>query len=186
MNTSVNSVTRTWNDISGTLNPLLDCDLTNPQANGGCGKISNSAFGTPVITTQYNNAVKHGWGVRGYNWEISSGVQHEIVPGVALNASYYRRWYGNFLVTDNLAVGPTDYSSYCVQAPSNSLLPAGGGYPVCGLEDINPGKFGQVQNLITLASNFGSQSEVYNGVDLTLNARLGKRGAQLIGGMSVG
>jgi hypothetical protein len=186
LNTSVNSVTRTWNDVSGTLNPLLDCDVTDPQANGGCGQIANAAFGTPVITTQYDNAVKQGWGVRGYNWELSSGIQHEIVPRIALNASYYRRWYGNFLVTDNLVVGPGDFSSYCLQAPSNPLLPGGGGYQVCGLEDVNPAKFGQVQNLITLARNYGSQSEVYNGVDLTLNARLGKRAAQIIGGMSIG
>ena len=40
-----------------------------------------------------------------------------MVPRVSLNAAYYRRWYGNLLVTDNAALAPTDYSPYSVTAP---------------------------------------------------------------------
>jgi hypothetical protein len=51
--------------------------------------------------------------------------------------------------------------------------------------DIAPAKFGLVKNLVTLAERFGKQSEVFNGVDLTVNARLG-RGASLSGGLGGG
>jgi hypothetical protein len=51
--------------------------------------------------------------------------------------------------------------------------------------NLNPTKFGRVTNMVTKASNFGDQTEVYNGVDLTMSARFGG-GGQLSGGVSVG
>jgi hypothetical protein len=185
VNTSVNSVTRTWNDISGTYNPYLDCNLANPAANGGCGAISNANFGQTVVTTQYDSAIRTGWSVRPNNWETSVGVQQELLPRVSMNVSYFRRWYGNFTVTDNLDTTPQSYSPYCVTAPANPQLPGGGGNQVCGLYDVNPAFFGKVNNLVTSASRFGTQWEHYNGVDLTVNARL-SAGLILQGGLNVG
>ena len=47
-------------------------------------------------------------------------------------------------------------------------LPNGGGYQVCdNLYDLNPSKFGQNNNVVTFAKNFGNgYSEVYNGFDI--------------------
>jgi hypothetical protein len=112
-------------------------------------------------------------------------VQRELAPNVALNVGYHRTWYGGFLATDNLAVTPADFDPYCVTAPRDARLPGGGGTPVCGLYDIKPARFGQVNNLVTLASHYGTQTRVYNGVDATLNARFG-RGGQFSGGVSTG
>ena len=62
-------------------------------------------------------------------------------------------------------------------APADSRLPSNiSGQTLCGFYDIKPTLFGQVNNLVTLASNFGNQTEVYNGGDLTVNIRL-PRGA---------
>ena len=88
---------------------------------------------------------------------MTTEVQHQIGPTMSVTAGYYRNWYGNFRVTDNLAVAPADFNPYCVTAPSDSRLPGGGGYQVCGLYDISPTKFGQSNNLVTQASNFGKQ-----------------------------
>jgi len=102
-----------------------------------------------------------------------------------VTAGYFRRWYGNFIVTDNILVTPADYSPYCVTAPADPRLPDGGGYPVCGLYDISFAKFGQSDNVVKLANGFGEQLEVYNGVDFSLNARL-PRGFVISGGTSTG
>src|SRR5262249_22819829 len=111
--------------------------------------------------------------------------QHELRPNVGLTANYFRRWYGNFRVTQNLATTPSDYDPYCITAPLNPGLANGGGYQECGLDDIKPTAFGAVTNLVTQASHFGDQTEVYNGFDVGINARFG-RGGQLAGGVSSG
>jgi len=37
--------------------------------------------------------------------------------------TYYRRAQGNFTATDNLAVTPSSYQSFCVTTPGDSRLP---------------------------------------------------------------
>ena len=90
---------------------------------------------------------------RGYNWELAAQVPHELVPRVRVNAGYFRRWYGNFRVTDNLSLTPADYNPYCVTAPIDARLPDGGGYQVCGLYDVK--RIVTQNNLISKASTSG-------------------------------
>ena len=168
----VQSATRTWADANG--------DFV-PQANE-LGQLSQANFGNSVITTRYADEVLT---TRSYNWEAAAQVQHEIVPRVAINAGYFRRWYGNLRVTDNLLVAPSDYTTFCVKSPLDSRLPGGGGYDVCGLANVSQAKFGQTSNLISLASHFGEPKEIYNGVDITTNVRL-PRGIVVSGGPSIG
>ena len=68
-----------------------------------------------------------------------------------MNVGYFRRWYGNARVTDNVAVAPEDHSPYCVTSPVDARLPNGGGSQVCGLYNVSPAKFGSVSNVIKLA-----------------------------------
>jgi hypothetical protein len=98
---------------------------------------------------------------------------------------YFRTWYGNFLVTKNLLVTPTDYNPFCITGPVDSRLPGGGGGQICGLYDLNPAAFGPVRNLVTDASHYGKQTEVYNGFDVGVSGRFG-RGGQFTGGLSTG
>ena len=182
-NQRVNSANRTWADANGNFIP--DCDLVLPAANGECGPLSTAKFGLPTNETRLGDEAFTGFGHRGYNWQGSVSLQHELRPGLSINAGYYRTWYGNFTVTDNLALGPGDFSPYCITAPSSAGLPGGGGAQICGLYDIRPEKFGINDNLVTLASNYGKQREVYNGLDLTLNYRFA-RGGLLSGGVGTG
>jgi hypothetical protein len=192
LTTSVNSVTRAWNDpafpagitVSGN-NPFPDCVLTNPATNGQCGPVSASTFGQPTITTQYSPSVLTGFEVRPYTWQFSTGLQQELRPGMAVNVAYYRTSWGNFFATDNLAIPVTGFSPYCVTLAADPQLPGGGSNQICGLYDTNPTSFGQVSNLVTHASQFGSQTEVYNGADLTLRASL-PRGGFVQGGLNTG
>ena len=183
VNTSVNTATRTWTDRDGNFAP--DCDLTSPAANGECGALAPTNFGKPNIVTSYADDVIHGFGNRGWDWEFSTSVQQELRPGIAAEVTYARHWYGNFIVVANQAVSPSDFTSYCITAPVDPRLPGGGGNQICGMYDVNSNKFGQVNNLVQHASNFGAQTDVYNGVDVNLNARL-PRGVLVSGGLNVG
>jgi hypothetical protein len=181
---------RSWNDsLLGAGDPrtgnyVPDCDLLNPVANGECGAFSDLNFGKPILSTRLAEDALTGFNKQAYHWQGSVSFQHELRPGFGLNIGYFRTWYGGFLVTDNLAVTPADYDPYCITAPVDSRLPTSG-QQLCGLYDLNPAKFGPVDNLVTQASHYGKRTQVYNGVDLTLNARFG-RGGQFSGGLSLG
>ena len=181
--TSVNSVTRTWTDSNG--NYIPDCNLSNFALNGECAAVSNTDFGKSAITTRYADDVIRGFGHRPYNWDMSSEVQHQLTPGVALTAGYYRNWFGNQFVTDNTLVAPSDYSPYCVTAPKDARLPDGGGYPVCGLYDVSLAKFGLVNNVVSRASKFGEQKQINQFVSLGLNTRF-RSGMRFGGGIDTG
>jgi outer membrane receptor protein involved in Fe transport len=96
-----------------------------------------------------------------------------LFANVALNAGYYKTWQGNISLTDNLAVTAADFTPYCITAPADPRLPEGGRYPVCGLYDVSPAKFGQVQNLVTFAPH---RSNTFDGFDGSLSARFGNGG----------
>jgi hypothetical protein len=179
--TSVNSATRTWTDLNGDFKP--QCNFVDPTANQECGILTPSTFGQLRVTTRYDDAVRTG--LRAYNWESSVGIHQELLSGISLEASYHGRWYGNFAVTDNLAVTPANFDPYCITAPVDSRLPGGGGYQICDLYDVNPSKAGQIDNLVTDASKFGKQTEVYHGVDVIANARL-RAGGRIGGGLNTG
>ena len=174
-NTISNTASRTWADANG--------DYV-PQASE-LGPLSNAAFGTVLATTRWSEAALNGRSTRGYNWQGAVSISHELRPGVGLAAGYFRTWYGNFTATDNLLVTASDTNPFCVTAPSDARLPNGGGGQICGLADISPAKFGQVSNLVVRASNFGRQTEMFQGADVELRSRFG-RGGFLGGGASTG
>src|SRR5438105_2241094 len=177
---SVLNVTRTWTDANGNFVP--DCDLANFSTNGECGAISNTNFGrVNPNATRYDEEAIHGWGKREYLWDLPTEIQQQLGAGVSLNAGYYRNWYRNFLVTDNQDVAPADYNPYCITAPRDTRLPAGGGYQVCGLCDISPAKFGRCTNLVTLANHYGYETVFSNFINVSLNTRL-RSGSQVAAG----
>jgi hypothetical protein len=179
---ATNSIARTWTD-NGDF--IVQGDPLNPAVNGELGASPNANFGKPIATLRFDPDWATGYGTRPYNWETSVSLQHEILPRVSVLAAYYRRSYGNFIVTDNLLTAPADYDPYCVTAPGDARLPGGGGQRICGLFDLSPTKLGQVDQLRTRSSEYGDQFEHWNGVDLTMNARLA-RGILLQGGLSTG
>ena len=182
--TTVQTASRTWNDANRNFIP--DADLTNPLANGEVLQISDLGFGQTRVTTRYADDIMQGFGNRISSWQSSLSVQHELVPGVAMNVGWFRTWYGNFRQSDNLEVAPANFDTYSVTIPADSRLPGGGGYTVGGLYNITPTLFGRTNTIVTQSSNFGEQTEVYNGIDVTVNARPGRSGVLLSGGLSTG
>ena len=180
---SVNQVNRAWTDSNG--NYVPDCNLASRLQNGECGPLQNQNFGNPVVTTRYSDSVLKGFGVRPYNWDMSAEVQRQIGRDMSMTVGYYRNWYGNFRVTDNLAVSAADFNSFCVNAPKDARLPNGGGYQVCDLYDISPAKFGQSNNLVRPAKDFGKQTQVSNFFTFALDARFAS-GVRFGGGIDTG
>ncbi|MEQ1907593.1 MAG: carboxypeptidase regulatory-like domain-containing protein [Vicinamibacterales bacterium] len=179
-----NTTTRNWTDANRDFVP--QCDLTSPLANGECGAMANSAFGTQLSGQVRDLELRTGTGHRGFNYELSTSVQQEILPRVSLDAGYFRRWYGNFAVTDDLNRSPSDYDTFSITVPSDSRLPGGGGNTITGLYDLKPQFFGQPSNTsVRLSKNYGTQIEHWNGVDVGVQARLAN-GLLVQGGTSTG
>ena len=163
--------TRTWADANGNFAP--DCNLQNYQANGECLALTNAAiFGTVVPGTSYDPDLLNGWGKRFNNWEFTTSVQHELAPRMSLNVQYARRWYGNFRVTDDRAVSPADYNQFTINVPTDSRLPDGGGYQLTGFDITSAGNARPTDYFVTLAKNYGSQTEKFDAINVSLQARL--------------
>jgi hypothetical protein len=183
VNAMVTSATRTWGDTNGNFIP--NCTLTDPAANGECGALNNTNFGTVIQNTTYDPNLINGFGQRDYSWQTSAAVQHELRPGMSVDVAYFRTWYGNFTATNNTAVTAGQFTPYCITAPVDSRLPGGGGNQICGLFDVVPSSFGKVSNVVSNASTFGSQSEIYSGIDVGFRTKFG-RGGLVQGGVSSG
>jgi len=103
------------------------------------------------------------------------------MPNLAVNIGYFRRWYGNFVVTQNRAVAASDFTFYGLPV-ADARLPVSG--VVDGFFDVNANKFGQVDNYVTKASDFGEITQRWNGLDVNVNSRF--RGVIVQGGVSTG
>jgi hypothetical protein len=191
----VPGVTRAWIDADADL--VADCDFSNPLAhgnpaavNGGggadfCGQMSNVRFGQPVLTGNFDPDLLTGWGVRASDWSFGLSLQQQLMARMSIEVGYYRRWFSGFTVSDNLALAPSDLTPYSITAPLDPRLPDGGGYTISGLYDVVPSKFGQIDNLSTLAKKYGKQYQYFNGFDVTLNLRTAS-GITFQGGTSTG
>ncbi len=180
---TVASTTRSWGDANGNWFP--DCNLTDPARNGECGPMANPDFGKTNLTTSPDPDWITGWSKRMYNWQTSVSVQRELRPGTAVSVGYYRTWFGNFYVTDNTEITSADFDPFCVTAPTDQRLGSMSGKEICGLYDIKPEKFGLENNVVGLASKFGDYREMFNGGDVSFQARL-PRATMFGAGLSVG
>ena len=166
-------------------NMVPDCDLNNAAANGECAALDNQNLGRPVFTRNFDPNFVTGWGTRPYNWSMGFGVQHEVIPRVSATVTYNRNWWGNWYVVDNRSTVAADYTPYALTAPRDPRLPDGGGYRIDGLYNLVPTKVGQVDELAQSYKNFGEQTENWQGIDVSVAARL-QNGLTVQGGTSTG
>ncbi|HEY1305907.1 MAG TPA: carboxypeptidase regulatory-like domain-containing protein [Vicinamibacterales bacterium] len=172
---------RPWADANRDFVP--NCDLNNFAVNGECGALDNPNFGSLIPTRSYDPDLMKGWGKRSFNWEFTTSIQHEIIPRMSIDVQYARRWYGNIRIMDDLAASPADYTPVTVTAPADSRLPNGGNYPLTVMS-LSP-TAGPQNYFVTLSNNYGKDTEHFDGVNVTLNARL-QNGLLLQGGTGTG
>jgi hypothetical protein len=190
-----NDMDRDWTDNNN--DKRVDCDIldvraqspattgsidTCAQVGGNDARFANFQTGL----TEVNPAILGGWGVRPYDWQVGVAVQQELLPRVSVEVAYNRRWWGNFTVTDNQALGPADYETWIATAPVDPRLPGGGGYQIVEYE-VRPSSFGRpAQNYVTFETDFGpARTNYWHGVEVTANARM-RNGLTFQGGTSTG
>ena len=98
---------------------------------------------------------------REYNWEYSASLQHELVPGVSVTTAWYRRAFYDMWGTENTLVETSDYTLFQATNPID-------GTPV-DVYNLDPAKRG-LSNIRDFNSDTNSQ--VYNGVELSFQARI--------------
>jgi len=178
-NTISKTTTRVWNDVNNDFFP--DGDPRNPAANGELGPSPNAAFGTAVRTTFFDPDILTA--NRPYTWQASASVEREVIRNVRASVGYFRVSHYNQSVLDNQVVTPADHDPFCVTQPAG--LP-GAGSELCGFANVSfAGRARVPRNVNTLDTNFGDQTEVYNGVDVEMRARI-KGGGAIQGGISIG
>jgi hypothetical protein len=200
------TATRPWTDNNGNFIP--DCDLTNPAAQGPaaanvqvdtCGAVTGAGAlmyqNQPGSQLSGDDNARYGWQKRPYSWEFSLSAQHELTTGISIYGGYFRRWFGNFLVTDDLNHSANDYQAYSL---TRGLIPSPG--PSAGGEtlpaDIYTDQFFNQRlgtnpaaaNFVGLSKDLFPGSSVidhWNGFDVSLNMRL-PGGIIFQGGTSTG
>jgi hypothetical protein len=171
-------VNRSWTDTNG--NYIVDCDILNPNLQvvpGGdtCGAVTANSlnFGRPGTSTRVNPALLNGWAIRPADSQWGINLQQELMPRVSLEVGYNRRWWNNFTMTDNLAVGPSDYDKWVINAPVDPRLPGGGGYPIPVYTLTAAAASRTPDNYVTFETDYGpARINYWHGVDVTVNARL--------------
>jgi hypothetical protein len=150
---------RTWNDLNR--DDIAQENEIGPPRNVAFG-VRRNQNPDPNIKRPYQRV-----------WDV--GIQHEIMRGLAVSASYNQRNFYNIIWTQNLAIPFSQYTLASVpnpQAPGQTL-------PVY---NVNSAVFGQVNELDT---NSDQNTRVYKGVDVSINWRL-PGGGSLTGGTSTG
>jgi hypothetical protein len=164
------SSTRGWNDADGNKS-ILDA-AGNIQYNEVAAGASN--FGTFTGTTRPDEDL-----ARGYNWEHSVSVQHELFPRVSVTGGYYRRKYYNLRVSDNLNLSPSEYNEFTITGPSDDRFPNKGG-EVITMYSLNANKLGTPTDTLSTFSSVNTR--VYDGIELSVNARTNR--ALFFGGIT--
>ena len=117
-------------------------------------------------------------GSRDYLWDGSIELEHQLTDQFSVTTGWYRNWSSRFATAgtfefrqfraDNLAVTPDDFDPYCITAPRDPRLPGGGGNEICGLADVSPDKFGQVDNEFIIPDGWNRTSDFFG---ITFNSR---------------
>ncbi len=153
---SCSGATRSWIDLDGNKS-ILDA-AGNVQMNEVFGGTANFGQITNVVDPDLK---------RGYNWEYSTSVQHQVMDRVSVTAGYYRRNFYNLDVTDNLNLSVNDWTTFGITTPTDTRLPASG-QPIT-MYTLNPAVVGvATRNLRTFSD---INTSVYNGFEVSANMR---------------
>jgi hypothetical protein len=156
---SQSAQTRTWNDADRN-NSILDAN-GNVQISEAIGGTSN--FGQITSRPDPNLA-------RGYNWEYTAALQHELFARTSVTVGYYRRQFYNLQVADNQNITLNDWNAFSIVTPTDARLPTSG--QTIPMYNLNPTLVGTaIDNLFTYSTE---NRQIYNGFEVSANLRRDK------------
>jgi hypothetical protein len=155
----IQSDDRTWRDTNGD-------NIAQDNEIAAVG--NNLAFGLPVLTVRPD---PDGLS-REYDLETNVSVQHELLRGLSVSGSWFRRSTHNETRRDNLLVTTADY------IPVNILSPLDG--QVFTAYTLDRSKQGRYEAVDYNSTDSDKRSRVYNGFELGMAGRV--HGAQFFGG----
>jgi hypothetical protein len=165
---------RTWIDLDGN-GTALDKN-GNAQYNEIAPVGTNVNFGLPIGSTRFDPTTP-----RPTNWEETVSVVHEVWSGMAVTAGFYHRSFQDQSITRNLAIDSVkDYTTFSIVGPKDARLPNGGG-EVIAQYNLNPAK--QLTPPDSVSTYSTTNTRVYDGVEVSVNARLPK-GGFILGGIT--
>ena len=150
---------RAWNDADR--NGTIFDTAGNIQFSEVLGGTSN--FGQITVRPDPNLE-------RGYNWEYSASVQHELAARVSVTAGYYRRQFYNLQIVDNQNVTASEWNPFTIQTPTDPRLPTSG-TPI-QMFNLNANKVGTATDGLYTFST--ANQTIYNGFELSANVRRNK------------
>ena len=110
----------------------FDCDIN--AAGTGCSTLALATNGDGIAQDNEIGPGTNNFGARAdrspgpdfkrqYNWEFTSGVQHQVAPRLAVGWMMYKRRVGNISVADKTQISPADYTSFTLPMPDFSNDP---------------------------------------------------------------
>jgi len=162
---------QTFNGMSGATQTVTWTDLDrNGTILDAAGNIQVNEVGPRTANFGQVTARPDPALPRGYNWEYSAVLQHELLPRVSVTAGFYHRDFYNLQVADNQNLSTSDWTALSVATPTDPRLPLSG-QPI-PLYTLNAAKVGiATDNLLT---NSTQNKSTYNGVEFTANMRRDK------------
>jgi Carboxypeptidase regulatory-like domain/TonB-dependent Receptor Plug Domain len=154
---ALDSDTRTWTDLN----------RDDVAQENEIGLSNDLTFGQPVSSVRPADDL-----AREYDIETSLGVQHELLRGLSVSGSWFRRSTHNERRTDNQLVSAADYFPVTVVSPLDGQ--------VFTVHNLNSARRGQYSAIDVNSTDSEKRSRVYNGFELGMSGRL--RGASFFGG----
>ena len=162
---------QTFNGMSGVTQTVTWTDLDrNGTIFDAAGNIQVNEVGPRTanfgqVTVRPDPAI-----ARGYNWEYSAALQHELMPRTSVTVGFYHRDFYNLQIVDNQNLNAGDWTALSIATPNDSRLPLAG-QPI-PLYTLNPAKVGiATDNLYTYSTQ---NTSTYNGFEVSGNVRRDK------------
>jgi hypothetical protein len=158
--------TRSWTDkdLAGR---ALSTNGDNIAQDNEIGPSNNKAFGLPILQRHPDPDIK-----REYDWEYTGSLQHELVPGISVSASWFRRIAYDMTKTTPTQFSPSDYTIINIANPlDGTTIP---------IYNLNPTKNGLLDRLDTNSTDSNLRALTYNGFEIGTSGRF--RGASFFGG----